>query len=292
VTCSQISTSRDAIKPWYITNGPDHCKSTSWFDDILVEQVREIAFVGFTAHWKFPMRGIYGVGDLVAGEFRQHALIACSTSDQPATQRFRGNTTHNAMNACVMGPPCEGSTLARDTEPVPCTLESVIPKHGSHLPGQNTVTWHRIVDDPGRLQLCCDNEAAMSTIVDALARVEDTECTRGQRRQRAKQCGWTHTGFLTKLHGLYGFDLIKDVVPDLMHLAMGLIKDLAHCTDDVLNGWSGKPEPNPCGVNTYDGGFFIDHMMYDFRVTMPPSFARGRRYPRDLSHAAISSWSA
>jgi hypothetical protein len=37
---------------------------------------------------------------------------------------------------------------------------------------------------------------------------------------------------------------------------------------------------------------FIDHLFYAFRRNMGPSFSRGRRFPRDLTHAAISAWSA
>jgi hypothetical protein len=36
--------------------------------------------------------------------------------------------------------------------------------------------------------------------------------------------GWNHRGFLGKLARLYPFDLVKDVPPDMMHLAMVLIK--------------------------------------------------------------------
>jgi hypothetical protein len=68
--------------------------------------------------------------------------------------------------------------------------------------------------------------------------------------------------------------------------------DLAHATADVLGGWSNKPDDNPCHVNNWAGGFFIDHLFYGFRRNMGPSFARGRRFPRNLTHAAISAWSA
>lgn len=37
---------------------------------------------------------------------------------------------------------------------------------------------------------------------------------------------------------------------------------------------------------------FVDHLFYAFRRNMSPSFSRGRRFPRDLSHAALSAWSA
>jgi hypothetical protein len=68
---------------------------------------------------------------------------------------------------------------------------------------------------------------------------------------------------MEKLALLYPFDLLKDVPPNMMHLAMNLIKvapdlrrtcsdqcvDLAHTTADVLGGWSKKPDDNPCHVN-------------------------------------------
>jgi hypothetical protein len=37
---------------------------------------------------------------------------------------------------------------------------------------------------------------------------------------------------------------------------------------------------------------FVDHLFYGFRRNMSSSFSGGRRFPRDMSHAAISSWSA
>lgn len=36
----------------------------------------------------------------------------------------------------------------------------------------------------------------------------------------------------------------------------------------------------------------MDSLCDMFRANMPPGFARGRRFPRNLSHAAISGWTA
>ena len=122
--------------------------------------------------------------------------------------------------------------------------------------------------------------------------VDDATLSRSARKTLASTTGWGHLGFLGKLAELYGFDLVKDVVTDLMHLSMVLIKDLAHATCDVFNGWPKKPMENPCHINNWENGFFIDHLLYGFRRNMSSGFSRGRRFARDLSHASVSSWSA
>ena len=45
------SASRRALKLFFLTEGPSHCKSTSWFDDLLVEQVVAVFEEGFQATW-------------------------------------------------------------------------------------------------------------------------------------------------------------------------------------------------------------------------------------------------
>jgi hypothetical protein len=136
--------------------------------------------------------------------------------------------------------------------------------------------------------------------------VEADGLSYNQRKAISGRYGWSHRGFLGKLARVYPFDLLKDVPPDMMHLTMNLIKgehlmrrigsdcdtDLAHTTADVLGGWTGKPDTNPCHVNNWSGGMFIDHLLYGFRRNINPSFSRGRRFARDLSHAAIMAWSA
>ena len=122
--------------------------------------------------------------------------------------------------------------------------------------------------------------------------MEDETLSSNQRRQMRGTGGWSHQGFLGKLAELYGFDLLKDVVPDLMHLTMVLIKDLAHASCDVLDGWANQDEANPCHVNNWGTGMYVDHLFFRFRSNMNAAFSRGRRFPRDLTHAAISSWSA
>ena len=43
-------------------------------------------------------------------------------------------------------------------------------------------------------------------------------------------------------------------------------------------------------VNTWEAGFFLDHLLYDFRANLPPSFTTGRRFPRDFRAKAVCSW--
>ena len=45
-------------------------------------------------------------------------------------------------------------------------------------------------------------------------------------------------------------------------------------------------------VNTWAGGIFVDHMLYDFRENVPPWASTGRRWPRDLREGSICSWTA
>ena len=37
---------------------------------------------------------------------------------------------------------------------------------------------------------------------------------------------------------------------------------------------------------------FVDHMLYDFRVNVPPMFSTGRRFARDVRDGSICSWTA
>lgn len=65
----------------------------------------------------------------------------------------------------------------------------------------------------------------------------------------AKETGWTHLGFLGKLALRIDFDLVRDLVVDLMHLCMVLIKDLAYVTAGIIE----QVLLTPTAVNTgYD----------------------------------------
>ena len=174
-------------KVWWLTNGPAHCKSTSWFDDILVDQLREAVFVGYPMQWIhrtilpcasnlwrprvcrcLPSVRCSCVGDcaLEPGLYRQHAIIAMSVQDQPAAAMATGRLTHTAAGACPFGSPCRGATLASSHRNCDTShLESVIPKHGSFLPGEKTVTWNRLLEDWLLLQECSDHVPALSDIL-------------------------------------------------------------------------------------------------------------------------------
>jgi hypothetical protein len=91
-------------------------------------------------------------------------------------------------------------------------------------------------------------------ILKKIEEVSDPALSANQRKTRAKDLGWTHTGFLACLVDMYGFDLVKDVVPDLMHLTMVLVKDLVRITTNALQGWQNQPKDNPCGINTWREG--------------------------------------
>ena len=56
----QLSPSRGALKLLFLTQGPAHLKSTSWFDDILVEQVVRVFQEGFETTWNHPTFHIGG----------------------------------------------------------------------------------------------------------------------------------------------------------------------------------------------------------------------------------------
>lgn len=57
--------------------------------------------------------------------------------------------------------------------------------------------------------------------------MEADHLSNAQRKKISSLHGWSHRGFLGKLARLYPFDLVKDVPPDMMHLAMVLIKGTA-----------------------------------------------------------------
>jgi hypothetical protein len=172
------------IKVWWLTNGPDHCKSTEWFDDILVEQMRKVIYEGFTANWRFDMvvpcrasawctctptasEPCNCTKQLLRGEFKQHAVIRAAIADQPATQLATGRVTHNSMAACPFGPPCQGATMATADKEADTSREktSVIPKHGAFLPGATSVTWDRLLDDWDLLEECANHEPDMTLIL-------------------------------------------------------------------------------------------------------------------------------
>ena len=67
--------------------------------------------------------------------------------------------------------------------------------------------------------------------------MRDAECSDDANRELAKipkEAGWVSVGSLGKLALETGFDLVRDLVVDLMHLFMVLIKDLAYVTAGVI----------------------------------------------------------
>ena len=110
---------RSALKVWWLTNGPRHCLSTSWFDHILLDQIKKVLYQGVECTWPhhiaFPIQGgagcECGAGAeqrrctctklFEPGKFRCHACIGCSCSDQPATQLNCGCANHNAELSCT-----------------------------------------------------------------------------------------------------------------------------------------------------------------------------------------------
>ena len=65
----------------------------------------------------------------------------------------------------------------------------------------------------------------------AVGRSEDA---RSELAKIAQETGWVHLWFLGKLALALGFDSVRDLVVDLMHLCMVLIKDLAYVTAGVV----------------------------------------------------------
>jgi hypothetical protein len=69
---------------------------------------------------------------------------------------------------------------------------------------------------------------------DAMRRLQDAT-SKAQRETIRKETGWIGLETLTAMLAKYGdFDRIRDVIPDLMHLAMILVKNLAHAAVDVF----------------------------------------------------------
>jgi hypothetical protein len=185
-----VSHNRSTLKVWWLTNGPAHCKSTDWFDDILVEQMRKVVYDGFTANWRFdmvvPCRGTPWctctptiehpcacTKQLSRGEFKQHAAIVVAAADQPATQLASGRVNHNSVSACPFGDPCKGATIqTTDNDDATCQAKtSVIPKNGIFLPGATTVTWDRLLDDWDLLQECANHIPELSDILECIDKV-------------------------------------------------------------------------------------------------------------------------
>ena len=102
--------------------------------------------------------------------------------------------------------------------------------------------------------------------------------TLAERKKCGTKTGWREATLALALYDLYGFDLARDVVPDLMHAAGNVIRDLARATVDMLQR---------CNLHVW-----CDVILKDFKRDLPPAFCQGRRIPWDLSHTAITSWSA
>ena len=134
-------------------------------------------------------------------------------------------------------------------------------------------------------------------VLKRLRDAERSDDARSELGKIAKETGWVSLGFLGKLALKIGFDLVRDLVVDLMHLCMVLIKDLAYVTAGVIaKVRASKPRHNRLSryfqVNTWAAGMFVDHMLYDFRLNVPPLFSSGRRFARDVRDGSICSWTA
>jgi hypothetical protein len=119
---ASVSHKRSALKLWFLSNGrggrAEHMKSTSWFEHILIGQVKMVLMSGVRCDWKHEMTVPCAGTELChcnalgrgvkcecthtyhPGPFMCHALISVSCSDQPATCMNCGRISHNAMNAC------------------------------------------------------------------------------------------------------------------------------------------------------------------------------------------------
>lgn len=64
--------------------------------------------------------------------------------------------------------------------------------------------------------------------------MEADNLTKSKRKKIRSDCGWGHRGFLAKLALVYPFHLVKDVPPDMMHLAMNLIKGVDRMSQNVF----------------------------------------------------------
>lgn len=64
--------------------------------------------------------------------------------------------------------------------------------------------------------------------------MEEENITKTQRKKIKNKGGFSHRGFLGKLALQYPFDLVKDVPPDMMHLAMNLIKGVARMSQNLF----------------------------------------------------------
>jgi hypothetical protein len=81
---------------------------------------------------------------------------------------------------------------------------------------------------------------------------------------------------------LYGYDPVKDAIPELMHLSANQLKDLLRSLADALQMKGVKPivkDVTPKLLN------FIKQSMY-------PNLRHNRRFVRNITHAAISQMTA
>ena len=74
----------------------------------------------------------------------------------------------------------------------------------------------------------------MYQVLKRLRAAERSDNPKTELAKIAKETGWVSIGFLGKLALEIGFDLVPDLVVDLMRLCVVLVKDLAYATAGVI----------------------------------------------------------
>lgn len=90
--------------------------------------------------------------------------------------------------------------------------------------------------------------------------------------------GWSSKTVVWDWHALYGFDPILDVMIDGMHCFGGVVRDLLRATIDGMLSIPGMK------------AFSIVECLRVFKISMPGELRHGRRFPRQITHEALASW--
>ena len=109
--------------------------------------------------------------------------------------------------------------------------------------------------------------------------------TRNKSKTLAQTSGFQSASIGFMLHEISQFDVIRDVVPDWMHLILVLVKQFMHGTYDLV---AHVIEHAPKGFPKFDFLF----LLLMFRKDIPSPYSRARRIPWGMTHEQLKSWIA
>ncbi len=181
------------------------------FLEPLIRELEELFVDGIEVQYNYPVDLIDGTGVLCGTKFHLRAILAIFTGDHPAQCKFGGwNTTgHSACRNCKMSTRwMKQKSGGRETNQP-----------------QGTGFMGRAVYDNNRRQMRYPPHARQIEDVKDGARRWAKASSKQEKKLISRECGISNVTRAWRLHDLYGFSLIQDLVYDTMHiLALCLFK--------------------------------------------------------------------